>query len=257
MAGRHEKCLHCNDSSGAVSSLKLWLLTFARRWLCARVTANIAPTQSLADTLRLPRTVVIHHGLPAGQPAPLTGPGSEVTTVAFIGRLVTAKGAHLLLEATALLAAKGARVHVRIIGDGPERERLQARAQTLGLMDRVAFLGYVSDERLPEALANVSAIIMPSLGGEVFGLVAAETMLRERCIVSSDLPSLTEVVGDGGLIFPAGDVRGLAACLQQLFERPALPAQLGRQARQRALQLFSLERMVTHHVALYRQVLAT
>jgi len=167
---------------------------------------------------------------------------------------VSTKGAQLLLEATALLAAKGLPLQVRIIGDGPEREGLEVLSESLGLNDRVFFLGYVSDEHLGDALVDVSAIIMPSLGGEVFGLVATENMLRGRCIVASDLPALTEVVGDGGLTFSTGDVPSLAVCLQQLVERPELPIQLGQQARQRSLRFFSVQNMLEQHIALYHQI---
>ena len=57
MAGRHVECLRCNAKAGLFHSLMMWLLTFPRRWLCARVASNITPTQWLSTLLRLPRMI--------------------------------------------------------------------------------------------------------------------------------------------------------------------------------------------------------
>src|SRR5438094_904010 len=64
MAGRHSECIRCNAQLGLLGSLKLWLLTFPRRWLCTRARSNIMPTEWLSTLLRLPRSTTIYHGLP-------------------------------------------------------------------------------------------------------------------------------------------------------------------------------------------------
>jgi glycosyltransferase involved in cell wall biosynthesis len=95
---------------------------------------------------------------------------------------------------------------------------------------------------------------MPSLGGEVFGLVAAENMRRAKLVIVSDLGALVEVVGDSGLVFPAGDAPALAACMRRVLDEPTLAPTLGAAARARAQELFSVGRMLDRHVALYHEV---
>src|SRR5438093_10532693 len=133
MAGRHRECLRCNASSGRVSSFKLWLLTFLRRWLCYRVSANIAPTSWLAGLLQLPNTSVIHHGLAAdGEEKLHLNPVRRPVTFAFIGRLVSTKGVPVLLQASSHLKVKNLPFRLQIIGDGPDCRSLEARTRILG-----------------------------------------------------------------------------------------------------------------------------
>jgi glycosyltransferase involved in cell wall biosynthesis len=160
------------------------------------------------------------------------------------------------LVAAQQLTAEGLRYRLKLIGDGPEREGLRQQAVALGLKDSVEFLGYLPPQRLEEHLLEVATVIMPSLAGEVFGLVAAENMLRGKLLIASDVGALHEVIGDAGLLFAPGDSRGLAACLRRVLTEPGLAKVLGEKARQRALQLFREERMVAEHLALYQDIVS-
>lgn len=250
MAGRYGKCLECNrETVGFLRSLRMLALTPVRRWLSNRAAANIMPTDWLAGVLKLNRMTTIHHGVAnALRPA---SKAASVTTFAFQGRLVTSKGIATLLEAAAALQKEGRPFRLKIVGDGPEMESLRARAADTGA--RIEFLGHVRDERLDEVFSDVAAVVMPSLGGEVFGLVAAENMLRGKLVIVSDLGALQEVVGDAGLIYPAGDAAALAACMRRVLDEPDLATSLGSAARARAQQLFSVECMMDAHIALYRK----
>src|ERR1700722_278224 len=180
MAGRHVECLKCNRGEGAFASFRLWALTFVRRWLSTRATANIVPTAWLGTLLRLPRMATVHHGLVQIEGSPgkrgedgATGDRlSSAITFAFNGRLVTTKGAQILLEAARQLKSRGLPFQLCLVGDGVDRPRLEALAGEYGLQQTVRFLGYLSGLSLEPALRAADAILMPSLGGEVFGLVA-------------------------------------------------------------------------------------
>jgi glycosyltransferase involved in cell wall biosynthesis len=108
---------------------------------------------------------------------------------------------------------------------------------------------------MPELLANVSAVVMPSVCEDVAPLVAIEQMMQGRLLIASDIGGLGETVDGVGLKFPAGDDAALAACMRQVIENPALAAQLGEKAKQHAVKLFTEERMVADHVRLYKQIL--
>lgn len=256
MAGRHAECLRCNSKEGALRSLKMWFLTFFRRWLAQRSSANVIPTDWLATVLRLPRMTTIHHGLSLPSPDRAAGALDLPPTFVFQGRLVGAKGVELLLRAAHQLRKMGFAFRLKVIGDGPERSRLETMTRDLGLSDWVTFEGYVPDEQRGKLSAGASAVVMPSLGGEVFGLVAVENMLSGRPAIVPEGEALAEVVGETGLTFVPGDVAGLAGCLQSILERPSLSRELGEKACLRARQLFSLERMVDGHIRAYESVLS-
>ena len=104
------------------------------------------------------------------------------------------------------------------------------------------------------AIARASIAVVPSLGGEVFGLVVAENMLRGLPVVASDLGAFQEVLGSTGLTFETSNASALAAQIRRLLDDPALRASLGRQARQRAMALCNLQRMLEAHESVYRDV---
>lgn len=256
MAGRHYECLRCNAANGKLHSLKIWLLTFPRRWLCRFVSANVAITEWLARELRLPGTVTIHCGVKDKTDGVVQKTIQAPLTFAFVGRLVGTKGVHVLLQAAYRLRLRGLAFSLKIIGEGPERSNLEAQASDLNLADCVNFMGYLPEKEIEKALADVAVVVMPSLNGETFGLVAAENMILGRLVVVSDIGVLSEVVGDAGLRFPPGDVEGLAGCLQNVLENLGLLVELQQKARKRALQLFRQERMVKDHLSLYRGILS-
>ena len=254
MAGRHKECLRCNSGSGRLFSLRLWLLTFLRRYLCSGVAANITPTQWLGSLVQLPRVTAIPHGLE--DPSRAAGPAqiAEPPVIAFLGRLVTTKGVATLIAAAGILRRTQKQFKVLIAGDGPERAALESLVSTEELGDCVHFAGRLGAENLHAALASASIVAVPSLGGEVFGLVVAENMLRGLPVVASNLGAFVEVLGDAELTFEIGNAAALAAQLSRLLDDPALRAALGRQARQRAKEYCDYQRMIQEHARIYRHL---
>ena len=254
MAERHDKCIECNrGKAGLAKSALMVLLTPVRRWLLNRARANIMPTGWLATILKLERMRTIYHGIPAQEVDSLER--REPPTFAFQGRLVSSKGAKLLLRAAESLLQSNQEFRVVIVGDGPERENLQSQMSE-ALSRRVRLLGRVSDDGLDEVLKDAFVVVMPSLGGEVFGLVAAENMLRGKLLIISDIGAMREVVGETGLVFPTGDAEELATCMKRAINEPDLALRLREAARRRAMQTFDVDSMIKRHVSLYNEVLS-
>jgi glycosyltransferase involved in cell wall biosynthesis len=143
-----------------------------------------------------------------------------------------------------------------VIGDGPERSTLEDLAQKMQLSSCVRFRGRLDTADLESTFAKASVVAVPSLGGEVFGLVVAENMSRGLPIVASDLGALAEVLGDTGVTVRAGDAMDLAHQLARILEDSALGSSLGIRARQRVLQQYQLNRMIDAHARIYRQIFA-
>lgn len=255
MAGRRAECWKCDPALAWFGSRKLWLLTFVRRFLSKRVAANIMPTKWLGEQLGLPRATTIHHGLV--QIAPVRRreeQNSGVPVIAFQGRLVSTKGARVLLDAAKILAAQGQEFELLFIGDGPERANLEALAKQAPLTGRVRFAGRLAPAELDEELARARVVVAPSLGGEVFGLVVAENMQRGIPVIASDLGSFVEVVADAGVTFRTGDVRSLAEKISSLVKSSSRVEDLSILARKRAEMAFPGSRMFSEHRSLYREL---
>ena len=256
------QCFRCNATkSGFLKSLVQLVMTFPRHWASRLATTNAPITRHVESRIRLPRSKVIYYGIPDPYEGPelAVAAGSERGRVnppvfACVGRLVGEKGIPILLQAAEKLTGAGYSFGVKIIGDGPERARLEKMVDSPGLKGRVSFLGSLTGERLLDELMSVEALVMPSVWEETAGLSAIEQMMRGGAVITADIGGLGEVVGEAGLKFASGDVAGLASCLQRLLDDPGLARALGEKARERARELFLQERMVQEHVDLYREI---
>jgi rhamnosyl/mannosyltransferase len=174
-------------------------------------------------------------------------------TVAFVGRLSHYKGVDVLLNALSLTSD----VNLLIAGTGPEAPRLQALAASLGLDERVAWLGHVTDDELAELYSSCLALVLPSTGvSESFGLVIPEAFSRGTPVISTDLPGVRTVNRHGitGLIVPPNDPEALASAIVRLYDSASLRLRLARGATCAARE-FSVEQMVGGVEAVYSAVL--
>jgi glycosyltransferase involved in cell wall biosynthesis len=172
-------------------------------------------------------------------------------------QLFPRKGIRFLIEAAAQLAPRFPALRVVVAGDGFERPELIKLAESLGIADRVTFLGWVPNSELPPYYRAAAISVIPSLE-EGFGIPAAEAMGCETPVVASDAGGLPEVVEHGvtGLIVPRGDSTALAAAMGRLLDDPALRAEMGRAGRERSLRLFDWDRTAEQLEHIYAQVMA-
>jgi glycogen(starch) synthase len=171
-----------------------------------------------------------------------------------LGRHVRDKGFDVALDAFARIADRFPESRLTIAGDGPERAALQRQASELGIAGRVDFPG-----RVPEVHPYFEAatlVVMPSRWEETFGLVALEAALMGRAVVATRVGALPEVVQDEvtGMVVESEDSAGLALAIASLLERPAVVRRMGRAARERALEAFSLPRCIDRYEELYRRL---
>ena len=141
-------------------------------------------------------------------------PTARTKELIFVGRLVTDKGADLLLEALALLDAKP---RLTIAGEGPERARLEKQAADLRLQSQVNFAGNQTSEQLAKILNEHQILVVPSRWREPFGIVALEGIACGCVAVGSAEGGLVEAIGPCGITFPNGKARALADVLARLL----------------------------------------
>jgi rhamnosyl/mannosyltransferase len=175
--------------------------------------------------------------------------------ILFVGRLVYYKGVSVLLDALGALR----RGRLAIVGTGPLEGELAAQARALGLADRVAFLGDVSDTRLRTLYKRCRFLVLPSVArSEAFGMVQLEAMAAGRPVISTDLRSGVPYVNQNqrtGIVVPPANAVALSAAMQLLLDDQRYADQLGQAAQDRVLSEFSVDGVVDAHVALYRSVI--
>lgn len=179
----------------------------------------------------------------------------DAPVVGIVCRLVEQKGVAYGLEAFASATADLPEARLVIAGDGALKGRLQAQARTLGLADRVHFLGWRTDAL--RVFAGLDIFLMPSLW-EGFGLVLLEAMSQRLPVVASNVSAIPEVVADGttGLLVPPRDVARLSAALRLLLTDAPLRQHMGLLGEDRLEERFTAGRMVDETLGLYQTVLA-
>jgi glycogen(starch) synthase len=144
----------------------------------------------------------------------------------FVGRLVSDKGADLLLQALRHLGGRGIKSHLTIIGDGPERLKLERLAHQLDLHLQVRFIGAKSQREVAEELRIHKVLVVPSVWNEPFGVVALEGIASGCLVVGSSGGGLPEAIGPCGVTFPNGDAVALAGKIEELLTNDQLVVEL-------------------------------
>jgi glycosyltransferase involved in cell wall biosynthesis len=170
-------------------------------------------------------------------------------------QLFPRKGIRFLVEATANLKDEFPELRVVVAGDGIEREELIQQAESLGIRDRVQFLGWVPNAELPEYYRSARFSVIPSLE-EGFGIPAAEAMGCEIPVIASDAGGLPEVVEDNvtGFIVPKGDVPALTDKMRVLLSDESLCREMGAAGRLRALRRFDWLNTAEAFVRTYERI---
>lgn len=229
---------HGTELDASPGSLRERLMRFTFR-RAQHVVACSAFTAGLVRARGLAREVTV--APPGVDPLAVRPARAARPTVLFVGRLVVRKGVDTLLDALALLAARGVEAELEIVGDGPDRARLEARAAARGVAGRVRFHGALDDAARDAAYARAWCFAMPARaeGGDVegFGIVYLEAATAGLPAIGSRGGGAQEAIVDGetGLLVEPGDAAGLADALALLLGDPARAAAMGAAGRARAL----------------------
>lgn len=185
------------------------------------------------------------------------GRSSQPTLViGYVGRLVEEKGLEVLLLAASKLVGPWS---MKILGDGPDRRRLEQVAQWLGLSPRVSFDQKMPSSHLPHYFSGLDVLVLPSLTRpnwkEQFGRVLIEAMACGVITVGARSGAIPEVIEEAGLIFSEGSVDELAEHLQRLLDDLDLRKSLQEKGRQRVIERYTQAAIAQQTVDVYRLVL--
>ena len=205
-------------------------------------------------------TVTIPFGAAAKNQAsihPSTRNASDGFELLFVGRLVQRKGVDVLLRAVKLIE-NDSRLHLRIVGGGPDLDKLKSLAAELGLSGKVTFDGVVTPERIDELFRQCDALVLPAIITETgdtegLGVVLIEAMGYGKPVIASDAGGIVDIVKDGdtGLLVPAGDPPALAAAITRAMDDPAAMQTLAKRGATFADQAFGWPAIVGQLMTVY------
>ncbi len=249
----HGSDLGANSESGPLEAGVAMTIRIAK--------AVISPSTSFADRIRnrVPSSAgkiqVVPHGIgvptETGSDAPWPRP-----YVLSVGALRLVKNQGMLIRAFAKVAARVHSVDLFLAGSGPLLGELTGLAESLGIADRVGFLGSLPPAAIDRWQRHARVVAAPS-PAETFGLAAAEAMARGRPVVAAREGALCDLVDDGvsGLLASAADPDGFAAALERLLVNPAMADAMGQAGRATIRERFSPAAMVAGYERVFGGVL--
>jgi glycosyltransferase involved in cell wall biosynthesis len=199
------------------------------------------------------RIVTVHNGMPDIPASLRADPGRVPPRMIMVARFGAQKDHPTLLRALAGLTDRPWQLD--LIGEGPLQDDMRALATTLGIADRVRFLGQRLDVDRLLAEAQLALLVT---NWEGFPLSILEAMRAGLPVVATAVGGIDEAVNDGvtGYLVPRAGVDLLRDRIERLLESPALRSQMGAAGRTRFEQEFRLEHTVTRTLAVYKDVLA-
>jgi glycosyltransferase involved in cell wall biosynthesis len=206
------------------------------------------------------RFEVIPNGVDVGLYRPL-GPGEErppgPPRILFVGRFDTRNRLDVLLQAARILQGEGRDFVVQVVGDGPLRPVYHRQAKSLGVWDRIEWLGLLDQER-PRLYREATVFAAPCVLAS-FGVVLLEAMASGTPIVCADNAGFRQVIRDGapGRFVPPGDAAALAAGIAEQLDDPGLRRDWGERGRAVAVERYSWPEVARRVEEVYRQILAS
>jgi glycosyltransferase involved in cell wall biosynthesis len=239
-----------------------WLYRVTTRWINGFIAVAEGVKQELIETIGPieDKITVICNGVdikryqkPVDKAAvrQKLGLSQQSRLIAVVGTFKRQKGHRYLIEAAPPLAAAFPDLHIILIGDGDLRAELEAQTRSLGLEQRIHFLGNRYD--VPDLLGASEYFVLPSLW-EGLPMALIEAMASGLPIVASDVSGTAQVMihGETGLIVPPGDTQKLQAAIYDLLTNSDQAQAMGQAAR-RHIEGFSAKRQAKEHVALYQR----
>ena len=166
---------------------------------------------------------------------------SSSLRIVCVGRLVPAKGQHILLNAFANLVSRGYSMQLIFVGDGPDRSSLEQSVMSLGLGEHVTFRGALNHDQTRTQLMQADIFALASFA-EGVPVALMEALAMGIPTVSTYIAGIPELIRDGidGILVPPSSVEALTQAIERIVLDPKLRQELSRAARSRAIELSNL-----------------
>ena len=167
-------------------------------------------------------------------------PRNAIPNILCVGRLVPAKGQHILLEACRLLKEEGLAFHVTIIGEGPDSTSLEEFTRRNELNDIVTFTGVLGQNTVRDYYDKADIFVLASFA-EGVPVVLMEAMAKEISVISTRITGIPELIDHehDGLLATPGDTNDLAQQIKRLLVDSDLRRQYGKAGRNKVISLYN------------------
>jgi glycosyltransferase involved in cell wall biosynthesis len=201
------------------------------------------------------QTAIVYNGVDPTRFVPHNCP--ETNTVLSVGNLIPTKGHEVLIRALAGATAAIPEISCEVIGDGPERRRLQELAARLGIADRVRFVGRKSRAEVADAMQRCRLFVLPS-NYEALGCVYLEAMACGKVAVGCRGQGTEEIIqhGRNGWLIEPNNVDELVGALKAVFIDDRLRRRIGEAARDSVLERYTIDRQSQLLSEVYRECVA-
>jgi glycosyltransferase involved in cell wall biosynthesis len=241
--------------------------SLAMRYLLARADVIVANSRAFRKDFveafpdHAGKTVVIHNGVDPGEwelartEEPHAGPGGGV--ILCVAAHNEKKAIDVLIRAMADLRDGPSPPRLLLAGDGPLRDELESLARSVGVAERVEFLGHQPREAIHRLMAECDVFVLPSRS-EPFGIVVTEALASGKPVVASAVGGITEIIEDGvsGILVPPDDAEALAQALGTVMSDGELRGRLGQAGPPRVEAHFTHDRTGSRYEDLFSSLLA-
>lgn len=182
------------------------------------------------------------------------GVGQDEVLVGSVGRLTPVKGHELLICAAHMLLARGWKIKLLLVGDGPLYCALKTLSESLNIEQNTLFVGH--QDTVEEFILAMDIFVLPSVH-EGIPLALLEAMALRRPVVATQVGGIVEVIDhgvNGKLVLP-GDSVALANSVEELIENPSLAAKLARAGQDRIREEFNAEVMAERTAGVYKELM--
>ena len=226
----------------------------SRRVVCA---SEYVREQVLERMGRGFRTSVVYTGVDSELFSPPLEPADPTATVLSAGNLRAIEDHDVLIRATAVLVREVAAVSVDIIGDGPERVRLQKLAEEIGLAAQVRFVGRKSRRQIAEAMKHCTVFVLPSRA-EGAGCLHMEAMACGKAVIGCRGLGIAEIIqhSTNGFLVGPGNEKELALAMGMLLREPERRRSLGAAARDTILERLTVAQQAENLRRIYKESVA-
>ena len=185
------------------------------------------------------------------------GISTEAPVIGIVARLAVEKGHVILLKAAKKIINEFPEACFLIVGDGPEREKIETAAREFAIESNVYLLGTRND--IPQILSIIDIAVLSSEPVvETLSNAILEYMAAGKPVVATNVGSMADLVKDGetGLLVPYGKPDILSEAILDLLENPDKLDRMGKAGRERIKELFTLEKMVANYETLFERLVA-
>ena len=171
----------------------------------------------------------------------------------FMSLVTKQKGLHLLIKALPEISKRIDRLKLMVAGEGDYLREAKELVEKLGVKKHVIFAGYIPHQHTPKYINASDLFILPTIRQEGLPFVLVEAMACQKPVIVSRIGGIASAVDDGvdGILITPGNIRELAEKTIYLLENKAFSDEIAKNARQKAIEKFSLDKMIEETIKVF------